>query len=162
MKLLKCILFEARQLVLPSVALIFLLSGCQSAAPYNSVQQESERAKVVRLFIDAYNQKDTQTMLKYAHADIEWIYTDGSDTFVQTSGTQALVNAMNEYWQGLPSARSEVIWLQESHARVAVHEKALWTVDGVNKSQSALSVYSFLDGKIRRVWYFPAEQTPTK
>ena len=41
---------------------------------------------------------------------------------------------------------------------VAIREHVRWQTETGEKSQAALAVYEVRDGKIRRVWYYPAEK----
>jgi hypothetical protein len=66
---------------------------------------------------------------------------------------------MESYFKSCPSCRSELVWLQIAGSRVTALEKASFTNKaGVATSQSGLSVYEFRNGKILRVYYFPADR----
>ncbi len=112
---------------------------------------------VVQSFVEAYNAHDVDKMLAHVTDDIRWMSVDGEQIGIEASGKTALGNAMKEYFTGLPSARSEI---RHSHALgdfVSVIEKALWSSNGVTKSQCAVAVYQLRDGYIANVWYHSAQ-----
>ena len=52
-----------------------------------------------------------------------------------------------------------LLWIRTAGSRVTAHERASWTNRaGAAMSQSGLSVYELKDGRIARVYYFPAER----
>ena len=113
-------------------------------------------AEVVQEFVAAFNAQDVERMLAVAHEDIEWFYVESGNIHQETSGLAELRKAMGDYFASCPSCRSTVEIGNVHGAYLSAVETAYWTVDGKERSQSSLVVYQFEDGRIRRVWYYPA------
>ena len=113
----------------------------------------------VRAFVAAFNARDVDGMLALATDGVEWASVDGAKVTIETAGKEALRTSMTSYFASCPSCRSALEWVAVTGARVAAFERASWTAkDGAAKSQASLSVYELVDGKIARVYYFPAER----
>ena len=115
--------------------------------------------KQVRDFVEAFNARNIDGMLARAADGIQWLTVDGAKVGVETEGKDALRASMAKYFQQCPSCKSEIVWLKTAGSRVTALERANWTNRaGVALSQSSLSVYELKDGRILRVYYFPAER----
>jgi len=113
--------------------------------------------EVVDRFVAAFNDRDFRTLLALAHRDIEWLSVDASGVSTETRGRTALQASLSEYFDSCPSCRSDVVVGAVTGPYVAAVETAHWTsAGGDERSQSSLSVYEILDGRVRRVWYYPA------
>lgn len=112
---------------------------------------------VVERYLAAYNDHDVAAMLALAHPDIRWLSIDGDRLRVETEGADALGEALRDYFETVPSARSTIESMMVAGNRVSVRERAHWESKSGPQSQAALSVYEIADGQVRRVWYFPAE-----
>lgn len=115
----------------------------------------------VAAFIEAFNAQQVDVMLAQVDADVELVWLDGGVATVDTKGRDALRQFLTEYFAANADVRSQLTWLSASHERVAAMETVAWTGAGGRRTQSSLSVYEFSAGKIRRVWYFPAESELT-
>ena len=62
---------------------------------------------------------------------------------------------LESYFKALPSARSELEQVMESGKYVIVRERASWTRDGKERSQSALAIYEIRDGG-----HWPPDEAP--
>ena len=122
-----------------------------------SVLAERPSIRVVHSFIAAYNEHDIETMLTFVTEDIRWMSVEEENISVEASGKEALGIAMTAYFEGLPSARSEVLFVHGLGDYVSVTEKAVWISDGVAHSQCAISVYQLTKGHISNVWYYSAQ-----
>jgi len=118
--------------------------------------------KQVREFVEAFNSRDVDRMISLVDENIEWLQIDGSKITVNTSGKAALRESMTHYFRSCPSCKSSLEWVQTAGNRTLAMERASWTSKQGPKSQSSLSVYEFRDGKILRVYYFPAEVALTQ
>lgn len=116
----------------------------------------SEEETLVRSYIEAYNSHDIPVMLELATEGVEWFGVEGARLDVMTSGKQMLADELTSYFEGLPSARSEIESISALGAFVTTHERAYWTQEGQERSQASLAVYEVRDGAIMRVWYYPA------
>ena len=113
----------------------------------------------VRAFVDAFNQRHIDGMLALAADGIQWLSVDGPKVSMETEGKDALRASMTKYFQQCPSCKSDLVWLKTAGSRVTALERANWTNRaGVAVSQTSLSVYELKDGRIVRVYYFPAER----
>ena len=114
---------------------------------------------VVRAYVEAANARELEALLALATDGIEWLSVEGTRVAVETSGRAALREALVGYYQGCPSCRSSLEWMETAGSRVAAYERASWTdKDGVARSQTSLSVYELVGNKIARVYYFPVER----
>lgn len=114
-------------------------------------------AATVERFIAAYNAHDVDAMLGLAHPRIQWLSVDGDTVTVETTGVDALGTAMRDYFAAMPSTRSEIGEMMPAGRFVSVREHAHWESDNGSRTQSALTVYEVVAGKILRVWYYPHE-----
>ena len=123
-------------------------------APCAVVAQEtgaSEAAVVVERFVDAFNAHDVAAMLALVTDDVELYYADERGGFDRSSSTaNQLAGDMNDYFRAYPDVRSRVEGMVPGPVFVSFREQIVG-------GQSSLAVYEVRDGRIRRVWYFPAE-----
>ena len=116
-----------------------------------------EQEKLVREFVEAFNARKIDAMLELTVDNIQWMHIDGAKVSIEVEGKAALRQSMERYFRSCSSCRSALEWVQIAGSRVTAMERASWTGKGGAKSQRSLSVYEFRDGKILRVYYFPAE-----
>jgi hypothetical protein len=129
--------------------LLSLLVGAPQAAEDPTLSQ-------VRLFVAAFNDHNVDAMLKLSTGDVAWFSISGSTIGIEARGHDALRTGMTQYFEGLPSARSELLSVSRSGPFVTAVEKAMWTQDGQPRSQCSVSVYEVAEGLIHHVWYYPA------
>ena len=121
-----------------------------------SAQEPPPPEVTVRRFVAAFNAHDVDAMLALATPDIAWFGVAGSTLAVEARGHEALRGGMTAYFQGLPSARSELMSVAVSGPFVTAVEKASWTADGQDRSQCSVSIYELTGGLVRHVWYHAA------
>lgn len=143
------------------LAVLALLAGC-GALHAQELAPPSDEAPAgivtVRAFVAAFNARDLDGMLALADDAVEWASVDGTKVALETAGKEALRASMTSYFASCPSCRSTLEWVKAAGSRVAALERASWTnAKGEAKSQASLSVYELRDGRIARVYYFPAE-----
>ncbi|MEO9461489.1 MAG: nuclear transport factor 2 family protein [Marinomonas sp.] len=110
-------------------------------------------------YVEAYNARDLEAMLKLMHEDVQWLSISGAKVEVFANGKADLTAQMREYMASPMATRSEIDGDVTDGRFVAVREIARWTdKDGAERSQSALAVYEFEDDLVRRVWYYPASK----
>jgi metallo-beta-lactamase class B len=128
---------------------------------HERLQEEREgvapRVAVERL-LGAYNAHDVQGVSAMVTEDFRWYSVDGGSVSVEVAGREALAAALEAYFASFPTAKSTLEQVMESGKYVIVHERAHWTRDGVDRSQSALAVYEVRAGRVAAVWYYPAEE----
>jgi len=141
-----------------SVSVLALLSAAiiaaLAAAPV--VAADEPKAKLVKSFVDIFSQHDLTGLLALTHAEVEWLTIDGSSVLVETRGQEALAASLRKYFEGCPTCRSTVDVSSVNGNFVSAIETAHWQSKGKERAQASLSVYEILDGKVRRVWYYPA------
>ena len=116
--------------------------------------------RVVRDFVDAYNRHDVSAMLALTDTAVTWLSIIGDSVRVETRGAAALRRSMEGYFRSVPTARSTIEALRVVGPWVTVEERAHWTAAAGPRSQAAVAVYEVRDGRIRRVWYYPAVREP--
>jgi hypothetical protein len=116
-----------------------------------------EQEKLVREFVEAFNARKIDVMLEMVTEDIQWMMINGSKISIETEGKAPLRESMVRYFSSCSSCKSSLEWIQIAGSRVTAMERASWSGKSGPKAQRSLSVYEFRDGKIQRVYYFPAE-----
>jgi hypothetical protein len=111
----------------------------------------------VRQFVAAFNARNIESMLAIVDEKVQWLNVDGARVTIEVEGKNALREKMGRYFRSCPSCKSSLDWVRGSGSRVTAIERATWTGRSGLKSQRSLSVYEFRNGKILRVYYFPAE-----
>jgi acetyl esterase len=114
---------------------------------------------VVRAQLAAFNAHDVAAMIRLVADDIVWYNIKGDEMSVEAKGSDALKKGMESYFKSLPSARSEIHTLFTNGNFVSVRERATWkSKAGEDRSQNALAIYEVIDGRIKRVWYYPVQK----
>jgi hypothetical protein len=123
-----------------------------------SSEPSSLHIKTVERFITAFNAHDSSAMASFVGNDIEWLSISGDQITVEVKGKGNLIESMNAYFKSCPTCSSELSSAISSINKVSAVEVASWKDAGGSKSQRAVSVYEFSEGKIIRVYYFSAEK----
>lgn len=140
-------LFLSTLFALALVAVFTELPAAASASPEARVRD----------FIDAFNTRNLDLMAALLDDDVQWLNVDGNKVSIEKEGKQALLEGMKRYFKSCPTCKSELTWIKVAGSRLSAVERATWTGKNGKKAQSSLSVYEFKNGKIARVYYFPAE-----
>jgi len=139
-------------------ALLLPVALIAAAAPLPAFAEEPDPAlAAVRTLLAAFNAHDVDAMCKAVTEDAGWYAVDGASIAVEAAGREALRDGMTRYFQALPTVRSRFESEAVSGAYVMVRERASWTADGEERSQSSLAVYRVEDGRVAAVWYYPVE-----
>ncbi len=131
-----------------------LLLLCPTSINAERTTQTQER--IVREYVEAFNQKDVASMLKYAVEKIHWMSVNEEKITVETKGKKALSEALQGYFKSVPSIHSKILTLNASGPFVYTVEKAHWKSKDKIKSQCSPAIYQFDKGMIKYVWYFAA------
>lgn len=118
---------------------------------------QAEHKTRVREFVAAFNTRNIEAMLAAVDENVQWLSVNAAKVTMETEGKQALRESMERYFRSCPSCKSSLERVQESGSRVTAMERATWSGKNGLKSQTSLSVYEFSNGKILRVYYFPAD-----
>lgn len=118
----------------------------------------SKSVEVVTQFINAFNSKNLGVMLQLTNQDVHWMSVSGQQLSVETNSQSALEKAMTEYFESIPSARSDLVSISYSGPFVHTVEQAFWISGGLEKSQCSMAIYQLDNSKISQVWYFPSYQ----
>lgn len=134
---------------LGAVVIVSLESGKGNA--------QTEHEGRVRDFVAAFNTRNTEAMLGAVDEKVQWLSVNEAKITIETEGKDALRESMERYFRSCPSCKSSLEWVQKSGSRVTAIERATWSGKSGLKSQTSLSIYEFRNGKVLRVYYFPAE-----
>lgn len=125
----------------------------ESSIARSQVKQETQ----VREFVAAVNVRDIEKIFEAVDEAVQWLSVSGAKITVEVEGKSALREWMGQYFRNCPSCASSLEEVHTVGSRVIVTERATWSGKNGLKSQKSLSVYEFHNGKILRVYYFPAE-----
>ena len=138
------------------------MSACASAAKRTETPPPATNATasnaegVVRTFLAAYNRHDVPAILELVDTGFVWLNLVGDSVHVETRGRDALERGLESYFRSFPTARSTLETVSSLGPWVSARERAHWRTPAGDRSQAALSVYEVRDGRLRRVWYYPA------
>ena len=104
----------------------------------------------------AYNRHDVPAMLELVDTGFVWLNLVGDSVQVETRGRDALKSGLESYFRSIPTAQSTMETISSLGPWVSVRERAHWRTESGARSQAALSVYEVREGRLRRVWYYPA------
>lgn len=136
-------------------AAIISVGGCAG----QPADAEHPHVQVVRDHFASFNDHDTAGIHALATDDVVWFTIEGDQMLAMNEGADGLVTELASYFEALPSVHAEIEHIHAAGSYAMARERVSWTTpDGATRSQSAFSCYQFRDGKIRAVWYFPAEQ----
>lgn len=125
----------------------------QSTPP--AAASDSAALAVVRGYFAAYNAHDVDGVIRYLSADFTWLSASGDSLVVELRGASSMRASLVQYFQDLPSARSEIEGAVVLGPWVTVRERAHWQSTSGPRSQASISVYEVREGLLRRVWYYP-------
>lgn len=109
--------------------------------------------KVVETFIDAFNDHDVPAMMSLVTEDIELYYQDENGVFgLASRSAEQLATDMRAYFAHRPTVRSTIDGVIAGPTFVAFREQIVG-------GKSSVAVYEIRQGLVRRVWYYPAEDT---
>lgn len=118
----------------------------------------SSNTETVERFVDAFSDHDVDAMLERTTDDVHWMSVSDDRLSIEASGREDLREAMTAYFSSTPSARAEIVSSTASGSFVHTTEKAIWAVDGTERSRCSMVVYELAGSRIRNVWYFPAQE----
>ncbi len=143
---------------LPIFLLIFAFGLLTPDSTANhSAGLDAAHEKLVRDFVAAFNARELEPMMTMASDNVQWLSVNSSKLSVEADGKAALRQTMERYFQSCPTCKSTLDWVQTAGSRVTAMEVASWSARTGKRAQRSLSVYEFSEGKILRVYYFPAE-----
>lgn len=132
--------------MLPIAALFLLLQSPNQAVIKVNPQQAPEA--VVRRHVEAYNTRDTQTLLATLDQDVKfWAFPDR----IQVQGKTDCANAMRGALSGSPQLQIEVTERMVAGSRVIDHEWIKGRSDG--KIMRGVSIYEVRNGLIVGIWF---------
>ena len=120
---------------------------------------EPPLAAKVRAFVAAANRQDSAAMLAATEPEFRWLQVTADSLTAEVIGHDNLRSWLDGYFRSTPDARSSLGAIRVDGNMASAFETVSWTdADGQPQRQTALSVYEFApDGRLRRVWYFPAQ-----
>jgi ketosteroid isomerase-like protein len=143
--------------------LMLLLFGCQPSAqppPMAGPDTSStahEHVALLMAYEDAFNNEDVDGMLALAHDEIEWISIGDSELSIETTGKEELAESMASYFESVDT-RATVEGTMVNGRFVSFVERVRFnTRSGEEKTQASSAIAEIVDGKIRRLSYYPAQ-----
>jgi len=115
--------------------------------------------QIVEGYLHAYNQHDIEAMLEYLSDDVKWMSINADQLITETSNQEELRIVLLDYFEKVPTSRSELQQVTLNGHFVNAVEKATWkSKDGEKQEQCAVSVYEIQDQLIKNIWYFNSSQ----
>ena len=141
---------EARRALMHAVALVSIGPLAPAAAAAQATAVPTALA-TVETFMAAFNRHDPDAMAGMVTVDFELYYVDEDGTSaLAMTGPEQLRTEMVGYFAERPSVRSEIAGAVGGPVFVSFRERIVG-------GQSSLAVYEVREGRIKRVWYYPAE-----
>jgi len=137
-----------------------LISALISSLISSPIALAADGTTTVKQFVNAFNQRQINTMLALAAPNMQWMSVAGHTISTETSDHDQLKKAMQSYFASVPSAQSALLQLNQSGQFVYALEKASWLAKEQKKSQCSMAVYELANEKIQHVWYFASHQCP--
>ncbi len=134
---------------------LIALGTLSGGAPLRA-QAPTPQEAVVRQFVEAFNRKDLDGLLALADTGISWISVIGDSTRVEVHGQPGLRVSLESYFQSFPSASSTLESVRGVNRWVSAWERSTRDTPEGPRIQLSLSVYEVQDGRVRRVYYYPA------
>ena len=119
-------------------------------------EAEPEPVRVVRAYINAFNQHDIPAMAERVGEDFVWFNVTSDRATVEVKGRDSLRKTLANYFRGTPTVRSEIEGIISAGDYVSFRERAMWNSLLGQRSQTSLAVYEVKSGVITRAWYYPA------
>ena len=147
------------------ILLILIAGGASAVPPPLSAQAAgcTEPASppkpqelVVCRFAAAFNRHDLDSLLVLADTAISWLDVVGDSVQIQAHGHEGLRVGLASYFQARPTSRSSLESVRAVGQWVSAWDRVLPDSAKGASAEVALTVYEVRDGKVRRVWYYPA------
>lgn len=146
----ECGLGRRRGKVLEGLFVLTTLCLAALCTPVRATAQQ-ESMDAVRALFAAFNAHAPDSMAAWVTDDFQLYYVDDAGiATLAVQGPEALRAEMRSYFEARPEVQSRISGVVEGDRFVALREQI---VGGA----SSLAVYEVADGRVRRVWYYPAE-----
>jgi hypothetical protein len=142
-----------------ALAASLLVAGvitARSAEPSTLAGGEAEPIRVVRAYMEAFNQHNIPALAERVSADFVWFNVTSDRATVEVKGRDSLRKNLGNYFEHTPTVRSEIDGVTSAGSYVSFRERATWNTLLGEKSQTALAIYEVKEGLITRAWYYPA------
>lgn len=108
-------------------------------------------------YLTAYNNHNIEKTAGYISPEIKWFTVTDDSVYLELSGREPLIKWLAEYFQQIPSVKSEIIEPVGLGNYISFIENVSWKSADGSRSQKALAVYEIKNKLITRVWYYPSE-----
>ena len=131
---------------------------CLTVTPLAMADDEGSALATAKQLLDAFNRHDPDAMAALVAGDFELFYvSDAGQAELGAKGPDDLRTQMTGYFASRPTVRSVIEGSVDGPRFASFRERAISIRDGMERSASSLAVYEVVDGKVLRVWYYPAE-----
>ena len=113
--------------------------------------------EVISRVTAAFNAHDVEGLAALMTEDIRWMSVLGDTLGVEAAGIEAFRASMTAYFANVPGARSEVEAVIANGKYLSFRERAFWQGPDGERSMASIGVYELREGKVARVWYYPAQ-----
>ncbi len=141
-----------RILMMMSLLLLSLMA-CAEKKPVSAAN-----GQIVVDYMNAYNEQDIESMAGMLHEDFQWLNINEDDLSEIAGGRDQLLEELQGYFASPNLTKGVLSDVSLNGQFVSALETVYYLSDGVEKSQASISVYEIDAGKLRIVWYFPAQR----
>lgn len=143
-------------------ALACLLALLSASALALTPSTPNRQEAAARAFVEASNRHDVDAMVAAVDPQFRWLQVEGDRISTEVVGAEQLRSWLEGYFRSTPDARSSIGHTLHDGRHVSTVETVEYTDgSGQRQRQAATSIYEFAsDGRIRTVWYFPAQPLP--
>ena len=132
-------------------------ASVDTATVDESAAAEHPHVELLLAYEEAFNNEDLDGMLALAHDDIEWIAVAGSEMSTETRGKDELAASMASYFESIDT-RATIEGTIVNGRYVSFVERVHFTTQsGEARSQASSGIAEVVDGKLRRLSYYPAQ-----
>jgi hypothetical protein len=141
----------------PAVSLTLLLCFTATSAHAQAAPAPVDLLAVAQRFVEGFNRHDPGALVAQTAPEVQWLSVAGDRIVPDATGQTALRDWMAKYLSVYPTMRKTIEQSIVHAPLVSAWERDRWTgKDGGERTQAELVIYQIEDGKIQRVWRYPA------
>lgn len=114
--------------------------------------------RLIQEHFERFNEHDAAGVAALATDDVAWYSIEGDQIITNSEGADGLVTGLEQYFGAIPTVRARLEHVHAKGSFAMAREVVSWsTPQGERRAQASFSCYQIHEGKVRAVWYFPAE-----